>query len=459
MRCRPRCDNRCRKLDWVKAMTSSSRSVFGRPKDAIGSLCQLMNLSGITGLNPEIFRQAKFNKPEAVAPLWSLLSSLISYSNCKCIGSGACTSHQATSSDVVSSTKHAMWSEGYRCHRFHRLPNDMSHGSRELLLALGWLLAKTDVLRDLAIEDSTHMVDTGHLHAEEVLQLRKQREEEMKKIRGSVDDARGTSCSGNYLAWLVGQYRMKIRRLYLQQQELCNLTHQIHAATQGISATTDTPHLSPLEVFILRHAEYSKKYQEILETQQARLRISLKWQNQEATFWRWMESVLDARMQDSLDEAEMPSECHTPCSAHSVSDLADLVMKLDGYTQRLERLAGDSDYNEEEDETWLRTVEEIRAKLVPISASPTCHLSILDYQMPRFHLIKKQSKTSGAQTARVKPSSAVHIQDEIARLSEVVDGLKEELASLRSSHHARLDELASVLPDSICIPPMGPARQ
>ncbi|XP_038073914.1 tubulin epsilon and delta complex protein 1-like [Patiria miniata] len=447
-------------------MTSSSRSSVGRPKEAINSLCQLMNLCGISGLNPEVFRQAKFNKPEAVAPLWSLLSSLTNYSKGKGVWPepDASASHQATQSNIVSSTKLAMWSEGYRCRQFYHLPEDMSHGSRELLLACGWLLARTNIVTDLVTQDRANMVDTRHLHLEEVLRSRRQREE-MKKMKDTiVDEERQTSHGGKHLVWLVGQCRMKLRRLHLQQRELCNLTHQIHVATEGVTTTTDSSHLSPLEVFILRHAEHSKKYQQILEAKQNRLHICLKWQEQQATFWQWMESVLDAKLQDSSEEAEMTVELHIPNPAHgSVGDPADLVRELEGHTQQLEQLVGDAlrdyDFDKVENSKRLRVEGDIKAKLVPVCSSPTPCPSRLDaYQTARFHLIKKKPRTSGGQPCLSKTLDAVYIQNEILRLSELVEQLEKDLAELRSCHRLRMDELALMLPDAICIPPMGAAR-
>ena len=54
--------------------------------------------------------------------------------------------HNSVSDDVVSSVKMSFALLEYNSIEFYCLPPDMSCGSRELLLAMGWLLLTSNVL-------------------------------------------------------------------------------------------------------------------------------------------------------------------------------------------------------------------------------------------------------------------------------------------------------------------------
>ncbi|XP_071792156.1 tubulin epsilon and delta complex protein 1-like [Asterias amurensis] len=436
-------------------MMASSRSSAGRPRDAIGSLCQLLNLKGITGLTPEIFRQAKFNKPEAVAPLWSLLYSLAHYNTHKCIPSKTDAARHTRPTHRISSTKHAMWAEGYRCNKLYRLPDDMSGGSREVLLACAWLLAKTDILADIILDDRAMAVaDTAHLHLEEVVKA-------MTRMKGASNSISGDllpSDCAKRLGWMVGRCRMAMRRLYVQQQEFCSLTHQIHVATQGLSVSMDTSHLSPFETFITRHSDQLKTHHDFLEAEQSRLHICIRWQEQQQTFWQWMESVLDAKLQDSqVDlEEEEADDSTKPNSSPRSGDLMEMLIDLEGCTQQLERLVDDDGSSEDARYTSKLSLiaEDVRSRLAPPPTATSTRRH--SHQTTRFHLTSKQSKAPSA--AQNEPVNRIHIQDEITRLSAVVEQLKVELEDLREGHRCRIEDLTSVLPDAVCIPPMGSSR-
>ena len=98
----------------------------------------------------------------------------------------------------------------------------MSGGSREVLLACARLLAKTDILADIILDDRAMAVaDTAHLHLEEVAKA-------MTRTKGASHsgDTPLSDCAKR-LGWMVGRCRMAMRRLYVQQQEFCSLTHQV----------------------------------------------------------------------------------------------------------------------------------------------------------------------------------------------------------------------------------------
>lgn len=48
--------------------------------------------------------------------------------------------------ELVAYTKRVMQDHGYLCEDFSKLPDDMTKGSREVLLAVGWLISTKNVI-------------------------------------------------------------------------------------------------------------------------------------------------------------------------------------------------------------------------------------------------------------------------------------------------------------------------
>ncbi|PSN50767.1 hypothetical protein C0J52_05963 [Blattella germanica] len=108
-------------------------------KSVIALLCKHLKLSFNVNIRPEHFRLSKFDKTEdnSVCQMWEIL-----YKICKEL------LEHLIEDDVVTTVKMCFAMLGYRCLDFYCLPPDMSNGSRELLLALGWLLITQNVLEN-----------------------------------------------------------------------------------------------------------------------------------------------------------------------------------------------------------------------------------------------------------------------------------------------------------------------
>ena len=63
--------------------------------------------------------------------------------------------------------KRSMQDRGFLSHEFSALPNDMSSGSRELLLAFAWLLCKERAI-DIMMEKCSTTLDENSLSVYEV---------------------------------------------------------------------------------------------------------------------------------------------------------------------------------------------------------------------------------------------------------------------------------------------------
>ncbi|XP_029454695.1 tubulin epsilon and delta complex protein 1 isoform X4 [Rhinatrema bivittatum] len=119
-----------------------SRAANVRLKEAIAALCRVL---AELGINPETFRQAKFNRPEATAEFWKLLCCLLK----KIHGDRTSDPNNENIGTQIRFVKSVLWYYGYGNLDFYRLPDDGSQGSRELLLVFSWLLHKNHLLEKL----------------------------------------------------------------------------------------------------------------------------------------------------------------------------------------------------------------------------------------------------------------------------------------------------------------------
>ncbi|XP_048655473.1 tubulin epsilon and delta complex protein 1 isoform X2 [Marmota marmota marmota] len=189
---------RRRRVDWAAGVGT------GTLPEAIAALSRLLP----AGPSPEIFRRAKFDRPEAAPALWRLLFHVLAPLPER--GASASLSPEAQARLV----KAVLCSQGYPRPVLAQLPEDGSQGSRELLLALSWLLAREPLTERLLVQtrvqlgdqvpdfESGALASSGppvlHMGAEVPVDLR---------------------C----VQWLMGKLRFRWRHLISSQQEQCTL--------------------------------------------------------------------------------------------------------------------------------------------------------------------------------------------------------------------------------------------
>ncbi|XP_018865017.1 tubulin epsilon and delta complex protein 1 isoform X8 [Gorilla gorilla gorilla] len=178
-----------------------------------------------SGPSPEIFRRAKFDRPEATSALWQLLFRVLSPLPA---GNALASLALEVQARLVKS---ALCSQGYPRLALAQLPEDGSQGSRELLLALSWLLA-----------------------------------------RGPVPEQ------------MLAQARVPLG----DEMTVC----QIHLYTRGCHSDQSLSHLSVTEAEMLRDPEGGQQLLRTLERENQRLEAVLAWRRSELVFWRWMDTVL-----------------------------------------------------------------------------------------------------------------------------------------------------------------------
>uniref|UniRef100_A0A2K6T263 Tubulin epsilon and delta complex 1 n=1 Tax=Saimiri boliviensis boliviensis TaxID=39432 RepID=A0A2K6T263_SAIBB len=198
-----------------------------------------------SGPSPEIFRRAKFDRPEATPALWQLLFRVLAPLP---LDNPLASLAPEVQARLVKS---ALRSQGYPRLALAQLPEDGSQGSRELLLALSWLLARGPVPEQMLAQTRVPLGDEMTVCQCEALAspgppAPQVRAEDPVDVR--------------YVQWLMGKLRFRWRQLVSSQQEQCTLLSKL-----------------------LR----------TLECENRRLEAVLTWRRTELVFWQWMDTVLD----------------------------------------------------------------------------------------------------------------------------------------------------------------------
>ncbi|XP_051829632.1 tubulin epsilon and delta complex protein 1 [Antechinus flavipes] len=224
--------SRCRREDWgpralPKAIAALSRALPGKP-------------------SPETFRKAKFDLPEAVAELWSLLFSLLWLIHQK--GTGSPREPPDALKDQIHFVKWILRCHGYGRHHFYYLPEVGSQGSCELLLAFSWLLEYFSLPERFLCLSCVHQVDDVWICSCK----------DLASYRVPLDLSPKGRVDIRYIQWLLGKLRFQWRSLYASQQEQCNLLNKIHLYTRGCYREESIDHLSVLETELLRFSGSTK---------------------------------------------------------------------------------------------------------------------------------------------------------------------------------------------------------
>ncbi|XP_012601958.2 tubulin epsilon and delta complex protein 1 [Microcebus murinus] len=244
------------------------------------------------GPSPEIFRRAKFDRPEAAPALWQLLFRLLSPQSAD--GTSASLALEAQACWV----KAALRSQGYPRLVLAQLPEDGSRGSRELLLALSWLLARGPLPERLLAQAHVQLGDEMPVCECEALASPGPRAPHVE-AEGPVD----IRC----VQWLMGRLRFRWRCLITSQQEQCALLSKIHLYTRGCHSDQRLGHLSVAETEMLRDPEGGQQLLRRLERENVGLEAALEWRRGELVFWRWMDTVLGACPPEAPAAATQPT--------------------------------------------------------------------------------------------------------------------------------------------------------
>jgi len=434
-------------------------------RDTIEALCIVLNNHCPNKLCAESFRQAKFDKDEATETLWLTLHTVLCTESLK--------PTDICNHGVVNLCKHKMFQKGYRVNDFFRLPEDMSCGSRELMLALGWLMAKQDVvttfinkLEPLISEDPPMDLT---LYGEIPLPAAPDGFTETVTQTDSKTSVDVAEC----LILKYHKLNSSLKSLLAARNAYTKIVCKLHSILKA-SKSQSSSHFSSQDVYLLRHPQELTKYQEKLEWFCTYTKALVLWSVNEQTFWKWMESVLDAKF---LRGTETEHGIYCP-QKHLFKPSRTLQKAKQHQVQLSQMLNAQEPVYRKVSKRWKKIKANLQQSLEERHENISEVLSLLDSQLlSEIRELQKDFRNSQGKCRDLKTNAAAVCfkkliqadtkrgssskevvnksvaSEEIDRLTQEKQALEAKLRSLKEEHKAKLFHIFQTHPNLVCISP------
>ncbi|KAM7376708.1 hypothetical protein PAMP_006419 [Pampus punctatissimus] len=295
-------------------MQRSKATVSVEVKQVIGALCRLLAATGLDAVPaPETFRRAKFGgEVEVENQFWQLLINI--FQTTRTISSEASTQLKEAS-EHKKLVAAGLWQTGYYAdwiyvRKGRERGEEVRFSSRDLLLALGWLLA------------------TGTLEKLLTLRIRYLDKTLLTPTPMNPQISHGVqldSTSLRRLQWLIGSLRHQGQTLLSMHEERARLLHAVFSASFPPSLSSSS---SDQSAAVLREdCACTRDICDLLEAY-------LSWKRVENVFWTWMKGQKGGRrdaedrgkrgerLQDGLDAFSLPPLLSSLTSLPSLAPLS-----------------------------------------------------------------------------------------------------------------------------------------
>ncbi|KAK5856980.1 hypothetical protein PBY51_010253 [Eleginops maclovinus] len=407
-------------------MQRSAAAVSVEVKQVIAALCRLLTTSGLESVPaPEQFRRAKFGGgPEVENQFWQLLATILQ----KC----SIVSCEAIAGEHRKLVAAGLWQTGYHADWMYEQGGEEGgeggrFSSKDLLLALGWLLA-SGTLEKLLTQRVEQLDKTLILTPTPV---------NPQLSNGLPLD----SASLRRLQWLVGSLRHQGRTLLSMQEERTRLLHAVSVASLPSSVSSSSSDQS--STLLKKDCVCMQQLCDLLEAY-------LNWTQVEKVFWTWMDSVVDGHLTDPVVKkpVEAPNNrgrrCrHGNCGLEKLEDML-LTLPTRQKGQRRVREAP-----EDRGEGGLLQGRSDSC-LHPLSGSPRLPSCPLVYRLKTERPVRYNSPGAhgGANTAEELPASQAA---ELLLQTEAL--LLERRDRQRLANRMQLQEMIGRLDKLVLIPP------
>ena len=256
-------------------------------KGVLDNFCHMLKIHRFIKINAEIFRQAKFDLVEAVRPFWMLLHDVLLF-----IVHGEIESHILNDEQTTIFVKSGLYNADYRCNAFFGLPSSMNSGSRELLIAFGWLVAKSNLISHFIDRADTPLFDlliNGKEHVDELSTL------ELKNLNLN-DGLNKLLCSyrGQKLEW-----RNHRQMFNLIAKKVVERNYR----SDDLSLQSFLKEGTVLDLFVTMCPKQKRELEiELLEKERTAVKCFIKWIENESLFWKWLSSVIDEKKKTLTEE-------------------------------------------------------------------------------------------------------------------------------------------------------------
>ncbi|KAM5129595.1 tubulin epsilon and delta complex protein 1 isoform 3-T6 [Mantella aurantiaca] len=375
-------------------------------KDALCALCRLLSFCGCV-LDPETFRKAKFNRPEAASAFWKLLYCLLQQI-CSNDLSSISRNEKRIEGNEFKYVKSILQIQGYGRPAFYELPDDGTEGSREALLAFSWLIYTGKILETIL---------------------------EKKRVK-----------LGDHITFCM-----------------------IHLYTQGCQIDQRAHHLSAMEIELARYPESCNAILPCLKYVGSFLESYLEWRHLETVYWQWMETVFQSALEDECTTSvhneinlytSFPRELKTLSNLFRIKALHKSFSDVHGQFQELlkhHKLASREQIKELEryvkEKEYSLSIKQIKQEV----RQKTEHLKHQNEQVSHSHgllrVVFKECKFKEAMHKDFHLKN-IHATDLTKMLQASATKLETEFQNLQDDSRKKLDEkMTEKLEGIVCIPP------
>ncbi|XP_056152346.1 tubulin epsilon and delta complex protein 1 [Lampris incognitus] len=420
-----------------------------RVKDVIGALCSLLTATGLSSVpTPEAFRRAKFNRgPDVEDQFWKLLASILKTT--KVVSSDA-FQQLKEASDHRTLVATGLWQTGYQAEWIYGRGEESRSEesvvySRDLLLALGWLLG-TGILEEL-LAHRAKQLDITILKSTLVCP---------QVIHGTQFDP----ASLRRLQWLIGCLRFQRRSLLAMQEERARLLHAVLSASSLPSVSSSNHSSSALR----QDCEHMQHLCDLLKAY-------VNWKNVEKLFWTWMDSVVDCHLtaRKEVQPAAVASLRHVPNKNRPVclhgnrglEKLDNMLLKLptseSGKAKEEERKGR----AENDGEVRKERGEELHCTFETLSPLPSFLLPSLPL-LPQAYRVKLEGERSSRSVSHpavrhcdgARPTGELKASQVSQLLLQTVARLQEGRSRSKLANSTELQEMIGTLDKLVLIPPL-----
>ena len=437
-------------------------------RETIEALCTVLNNHCPDKIFAENFRQAKFDKDEATEILWQTLGTVL----CR---TESLQSVDKSNHNAVTFCKHKLFHKGYRVKDFFRLPEDMSHGSREVMMALGWLMAKEDVVGKFIVNLEPFIFEDPpidlSLHSKIPLPTSPVGSTEVSKHKVS----KNTVDVADELILKYNKLHSSLKSLLASKNEHTKIVCKLHSVPMTLKSQS-SGHFSSQDFYFLRYPKELSKYQERLEWFCHYAKALIFWSVNELTFWKWMESVVVTKalnVEENEDEFEntggcqqnhdfMPSRTLQKAKEHQV-ELSQVLNSQEAVYRKVSKTWKKIKANlqqsfEKEQENLSELLSALDGELLVETKElardfKKTHKNFCNFKPRQVSLCLKKLNDRGSRTGRASKEVVNNsvASEEITRLTQKKQALEVKLRNLQERHRAQLFQISQSHPNLVCI--------
>ena len=306
-------------------------------RKAIQTLSCILSNFNLPRVPSEVFRQAKFNKPAASGNMLQLL-----YHSCELLSQlvkDPYTPRPQLTSNIQPTLEslNERWmlfairkflkQSGYIRNQFYSEQN-----SRELLLALGWVIFK----HGLIIKLRKSVINRSLLPMKQsVMALLDQVETDQLNIQKEMLQVESDLCKDkchinalHKLVWINGRITTQFKNLNRSLSMYEKLARNIYSYTR----TEGKEGLEVYEVYLLRHKESLSRYIHDLEKQLSLLHLFSEWEKLSPVFAKWLISILEMEEEEKAGREAVTDHKSSLSILHEQVQI--LHSSLDKFTTR-----------------------------------------------------------------------------------------------------------------------------